>query len=94
MMERGMRRRVVQMEQMWGGRDDLSRLSDAELDAAINDVQQRLLESYGSALGLFSTSEKADQAEAALRKIVAQGEAAARIIAGRVAPRATTSKQY
>jgi hypothetical protein len=99
MMERGMRRHVVQMEQMWGGQDNLSRLSDAELDAAINEVQQRLLESYGSALGPFNTSGKADQAEAVLRKIEARGEAATRSSQGvsRYAPppaRSTSREAY
>ena len=92
MTEQGMQRRVTGLERL-RPHHDLSPLSDAEIEAAFNDVQQRLLEGYASSLDRFSTPERADQAEAALRKIVARGEAAARIIVGRVAPRATTSKE-
>ena len=86
-MERGMQRRVASVERQLG-QSDLSRLSDAELATAINDVHQRQMAGYAAALDRFSTAEQADQAEVALRRIVARGEAAARLIAGRMAPRA------
>ncbi|MBL6457834.1 hypothetical protein JMJ55_21070 [Belnapia sp. T6] len=86
-----MGRRVARMERAWGGRDDLSRLSDAELDAAINDVQRRMIEGYAGRLHRFNAPEEADEAEAALRKWVEWGEIAARLIAGRTAPRSAIS---
>jgi hypothetical protein len=91
-MERSMSRRVSQMEHVLGGRSDLSRLSDAELETALDDVEKRLLELYATSLDCFSTPEQADQAEAALRQIMARGEAAARLIAGRMAPRSSSKE--
>ena len=85
-MDRSMGRRVAQMERVFGG-GSLEKLTDAELDAAIADTTQRLIDGYASSLDCFSPPAKADRAEAALLKWVTWGEQAARAIAGRTAPK-------
>ena len=75
------------MARALGNGSDLARLTDAELDARLQDAMQGLIDSYARDLDRFSLPAKADQAEAELRKWVALGEQAARAIAGRMAPR-------
>lgn len=85
-MDRTMGHRVSQMERMLGA-SSLAKLTDAELDAAITDTTQQLIDSYASSLDCCRPPVRADRAEAELQKWVAWGEQAARAIAGRTAPK-------